>query len=418
MFSRASAVARARFASVVARVLPRHASSSSSPPAPPASDALKEKIRSAAAALGRDVAAGGEQLVTAFGSAHPEGVFVSEYYLHKLDHLLLPSLAAFMRAPEEARGASAVKTAAFFSGALRALPDARLTHFVGSAAMLPGVDLPLLLCVVRGVGTPHAGALFTRLTASLPQLGDPALEALAEGLARVPVAPPPTWPFPHLAPGLERAGATDAWRPPPGAPPAPFELHPAAAHLRDSVDGAAWLFFSANAVLEANVAHFYATGDAAALDRVVEAALPWADAGAALPNAVELVANLAAPLPPALQLREGAPPGEALAAIRANVARLALWLLLHHSRRHPAVVAAVARACGALGGAVAEPDAASAAARAAGAPPPPLSAVAADDALRGVKVLPALLHLIATSRLNNPHQLLKGRLSLDDLRAE
>jgi len=356
----------------------------------------------------RDVALAGEELTNAFGSTSPEMVFASEYYLHRGAHLLLPALAAFARS--EGASAAVVKNVAFFAGALRALPDARVTQFVGSAAMLPGVDLAQLLCIVRAVGTPHADALFQRVAASVAQLADPALREVAAGVARVPVALPPAWPFPHLGAALAGAARTEDWKPAPGAPPLPFELHPAAAHMRE-LDGATWLLFSAHVVLESNVAHFYATGDAAALQRVVEAALPWADAGAALPNAVELVVGFPAPLPAPLELREGAPPGEALAAIRASVARAALWLLLHHSRRHAAVTRAVADACAALGAVVAEPDAAAAAA--AGAAPAPGNAP--DDAMRRLKVLPALLHLIATTRLNNPFAPLKGRMSLEDL---
>jgi hypothetical protein len=389
---------------------------------------MREKVKSAAAAVSRDVAQAGEELAAAFGAGSPEMVYASEYYLHRCSHLLLPSLALFWRSAAPGAGALAIKNVAFYGAALRALPDGFLTQFVGSAAMLPGANLAELLCITRAVGTPHSAALFARLRASLAaatgggDAGAGEMAALADAVARAPVAPPPEWPFPHLAPGLEAAATPDAWKPAPGAPPAPFELHPAAAHVRGSVDGATWLFFCANVVLESNVAHFYATGDPAALRRVVEAALPWADAGAALPNAVELVVNIATPLPAPLALREGdAPTGEVLAAIRANVARLALWLLLHHSRRHPAVTAAVAEACAGLGGAVAEPDAAAAAAARAGGAAAAAAAAApeaAADAARRLKVLPALLHLIATTRLNNPFAPLSGRAPLGDLMGE
>jgi len=101
---------------------------------------------------------------------------------------------------------------------------------------------------------------------------------------------------------------------------------------------------------------------------------------------VPFIASLSEPLPEDVV----GPPGEARAA-RANISRLAVWTLLHHTRRHPAVTAALAQAAGALAPFIAEADARG-------------GAQAPYDATRlrhRLEVLPALLHLSARAALDN-----------------
>lgn len=81
--------------------------------------------------------------------------------------------------------------------------------------------------------------------------------------------------------------------------------------------------------------------------------------------------------------------------MRLQVGRIALWSLLRQARRHRAIPDAVVAACAELTGHLVEPDA-----REEGSGAAPLAPWAADKAR--MEVFPALLHLMARSRLDAP----------------
>jgi hypothetical protein len=152
------------------------------------------------------------------------------------------------------------------------------------------------------------------------------------------------WPLPFADAELSAEGWPHARA---GAPPLAFEVTPVFAQARALLPHAEWLLVASTAVLEAHWAAFYATGDARYVRRIVRDVAPaWAEFAAALPDAVQYVLSLEAPLPEALAMGGGGGGGgggvgparshaDALRAVRANVSRVAVWTLLHHTRRHP-----------------------------------------------------------------------------------
>jgi len=293
---------------------------------------------------------------------------------------------------------------------LRALPDETFKSYAAALALAEGVDVALMLAAVRAADTPAARALFERMGASVRRSGNRALAELAQHVAAVPLAPPAEWPFPHLPPALPRGARAAAGVPPVGAPPRAHELAPASAAARTALTPAEYLLTSATTVLEALWAEFYATGARAPLRRVLALAATWAEF-AATPDAVAYLVAIEKPLPEGLAFRSDAAAAggaagaggvgddeRALRSVRATVARAAVWSLLHHSRRHARVTAAVAEACGALAWHVAEPGA-----REPRDAAEPWSDLSADDARAALEVWPALLHLVARGALDAPH---------------
>ena len=85
---------------------------------------------------------------------------------------------------------------------------------------------------------------------------------------------------------------------------------------------------------------------------------------------------------------------QTLRAIQVAVARAAQWGLLMHSRRHPAVVRAVAEACRGLAPYLAEPSARGAEGE--------LQLLTEAQVRERLEVWPPLLHLMARGRLDAP----------------
>jgi hypothetical protein len=371
--------------------------------------AAAARLRTLADSLRASVAAGVTELERAYGGAHAEKVWMGEYYRHGEHRFAVPALALVSRdARAAAVPAAATKAAVFFGALLRALPEETLKQYAAALAMAEGVDAALMFAAVRAADTPASRAIFERMGASVRRSGNRAVMALAQHVAAVPLAPPSDWPFPHLPPALPAGARAAAGVPPAGAPPRAHELAPASAAARDALTPAEYLLTSATTVLEALWAEFYATGARAPLRRVIALAASWAEF-AATPDAVSYLVAIEKPLPAGLAFRSddaaaaaAAAAGDdepALRAVRATVARAAVWSLLHHSRRHARVTAAVAEACGALAWHVAEPAAREP--RDADAPWADLDGDAARDML---EVVPALLHLISRAAIDAPHE--------------
>lgn len=127
------------------------------------------------------------------------------------------------------------------------------------------------------------------------------LNEIAQRLAAVPAVPVAEWADPLDDPAaLHRywEGSGGA-----GASPQAYEVTAWFGPARDVLDFQDFLLLGATTVLESQWALFYATGAAAPLRRVLELGRHWASEGAHLPNAIDLVVNLQAPLPPELLVR-------------------------------------------------------------------------------------------------------------------
>lgn len=365
--------------------------------------------------VNKGVAGGVASLAQAYGGAERcESMWASEYYRHREHKYLVPALTLGVKAAVSEGGAGGspallAKHAVFYSTALRGLGEAEFMGYVNTLPLVHGLHLGTLLDVLRAVGTVQGRVVFDRLTASVAKSGGEEAGALVAHARAVPFAHAPEWPFPHLDASLARAASVGDWKPSPGEAPRVYELTGMAPHLRDMCDGPTWLLLTATTVLECQWAHFYATGDTAPLHRVLQAALPWASTQASsLPGAPTYLVDLEKPLPPAFTLKEGDTPAQSLKCIQAAVARAALWSLLMHSRRHPAVTRAIARACGDLAPFVAEPSARGGWSGEGGGSSPAtattgaLPALTEEEVRDRMEVWPPLLHLCARGRLDAP----------------
>ena len=103
-------------------------------------------------------------------------------------------------------------------------------------------------------------------------------------------------------------------------------------------------------------------------------------------------------------------PTTAAASVRLQVGRIALWSLLQQARRHKAIPDAVVAACAELTEHLVEPDlppgedaaTLTGAAQAASSSPHQQQRTPWSEALPRMEVFPALLHLMARSRLDTP----------------
>jgi len=388
-------------------------------------------VQRLADAAASDVRAGAAALTGAFGGDDAAATrWVTTFYAHRRSELAAPALALLA---EDSRQVSlptlAAKNSAFFGALLAGLPPDAGAMLAARLTVVPRLPLELLLSIVHSAAgaSPAARAAFDRLGASVRRAGRPELTAAAAHVAATDGRPPSAWPSPvdAAAPGGAWAAAAareagDAWRGGSGGggrAPLPWERLPALAAAR--ADGGVsrhdYLLLAGTTFLECNWAEFYATGGAAPLERVLDTAALWGEfddaaADAAGGDRVSLLADVSAPLPDALTAAgraPGAPPAAAAAAARAAVARAAAWSVLTFARRHGRVGEALARACVPLGPHVTEPAArdaalADAAARAAAGAPggaPPLAPAAAAARLR---VLPGLLHLLASASREQP----------------
>ena len=353
-----------------------------------------ERLKALSSSVNRNIASGIDSLSQFYGGRERcESMWASEYYRHREHKYLVPALKLSVGSAESACSPALVsKNAVFYASVLRGLGETDFMSYVSTLPMVEGVPLGTLLDVLRGVDTVQGKIVFDRLVASAGRSGSKEVESLIAHSKCVPQSRAPEWPFPHLDPSLSLENA-ELWKPEEGESPRVFEVTGLAPRLRELCDGPTWLFLSATTVLESQWAHFYATGDAQPLDRILEATLPWVSTKAVnLPDSPSFIVDIEKPLPEQFTLKKGLSPEQALTCIQANVARAALWSLLMHSRRHPAVTRAVAAACGSIAPYVAEPSA-----RGNEGSFPTLSE---EDVLARVETWPPLLHLISRGRMD------------------
>jgi hypothetical protein len=362
------------------------------------------RLRAMSEAVNRNVVQGKEALAEVFGASHTESLWASEYYRHGQHKFTVPALSLACEAAEKAGSPALVaKHAVFYAALLDGLSGDDFSAYSNQLPAVEGMRLGTLVDVLGGVGGVQGKAVFARLCASLEARGGQEAAAMVAHARAVPRRPVHEWPFPHLAPleapsgggDIGGSSAMEAWKPPAGEAPHPFEVTGLSPRLREACDGPTWLLHAATTVLECQWGAFYATGSASPLQRILEATLPWASTGASsLPDAPAYLIDLEKRMPEHLHFSHGKSPPDTLRAIRAAVARAAQWSLLMHSRRHPAVVRAVAKACSDLAPYLAEPSA-----RGAEGTLPPLTEQELRDRL---EVWPPLLHLMARGRLDAP----------------
>jgi hypothetical protein len=265
---------------------------------------------------------------------------MTEYYRHGQHKYLVPAVAVMCADPSLATTPSlSVKYASFLGAVLRGLPGDMVAHYCTSMTMVRGVDVGFVLAVLHATGTPQARGVFDRLAVSLRRANARPLIAAGQHIASVPTGVPlAAWPMPYDDTLLSAAGA--AWPPPRGAV-YPWELSAVFGEARGFLDRHDWLLLSSTAVLEALWAGFYATGGRAYVERVVGVAAAWGEFAPLLPDGtVRYMLSLDTPLPEALVGPPAGGPGgrtadDEMRSVRAQVSRVAVCSLLHHTRRHP-----------------------------------------------------------------------------------
>jgi hypothetical protein len=311
------------------------------------SDAIKRMAAEAAA----NIEKGAEALKARYDDRGGVMMWVTEYYRHREHKFTIPALMLMCEDERQlAMPSVVVKNAVFFSTLLRGLPADAASQYCAAMTMVPGLPMEIMLAIVHGAGTPVTGAVYDRLGASLRRSGNRDLLTAAQHIASVPPGPASSWPAPWEAKGGMGAamGVRGAWRAP--STLYPWELLPAFSRARSATDTSFhdWLLLASTTHLEAQWAELYATGSRLPLHRVVQAAAGWAEFAPTLPDSVDFLTNMSAPLPEEL-VGAGKAPGasseEAARSVRAVVSRAAAWSLLTFSRRHPVVFEAVAAAC-------------------------------------------------------------------------
>ena len=295
-----------------------------------------DRVRALSAEVTRNVDTGIATLRARFGERHAEKIYMSEYYRHRDAGLLVPAAAALCRDPLlSAMPSLSAKSAIFLGYVLRGLPAETQAQYGATLTMVTGVDIGWVLAALHVCDTPPTKAIFDRLAVSLRRAGNSALITAGQHVGHVPRLPVDEWPTPFT----HATWTAPAWEPN-AAPASPFafEVTPVFAAARSSLSQPEWLLVASTAVLESQWAAFYATGDKRYVRRVVNDFAPaWAEF-AHLPDSVQYALSLETPLPEHLQpSTTGTDRSHAdmLRAVRANVSRVAVWSLLHHTRRHP-----------------------------------------------------------------------------------
>lgn len=357
------------------------------------SPSADDKLKTLSDGVRASIASGVTELQREFGGAagaHAEKVWASEYYRHGLHKYAVPALSlASADAATRASAAFSTKNVVFFGNVLAGLPDGVLGQYAAALSLAEGIDIGLFVASMRVANTPTARSVFERMGASVRRSGNKSLAELMQNVAAAPVAPASTWAFPHLGSAADVLGARE------NAPTAAWEISPLSKAARESTTPAEFALIAGTCVLEGLWAEFYATGSVVPLRRILELALAWAEF-ASTSEAVVYLVNIERPLPGDLAFSADLKGDAATRAIRAAVGRAAIWSLVHHSRRHPRVVATLAEACGALADSIAAPSARE------GIPSKEWAGLSSADRRAALEVWPPLLHLIARGALDTP----------------
>lgn len=304
---------------------------------PPVSPDVMERLRSLAETVTKDVQMGVDAMKREFGDRHAAGVWMTEYYRHKQHKYLVPAALLMCTDPQMMSLPSlAVKNAVFLGSVLRSLPAEVATNYSNAMPLVKGMDVPFLLSVLHAAGTPAAKSRFDMMGVSVRRANARGLIEAGQHIAAVPTPTPHAWPAPHAEPSL--VGAGTPWPPANRHALFPWELNPVFSGLRETLSRRDWLQLAGTTHLEALWAAFYASGDPKFVSRIVDIAAGWGEFSSSLPDgAVPYIVNLESPLPEAL-VGTGTDSDShevAMRGVRAQVSRIAVWTLLHHTRRHP-----------------------------------------------------------------------------------
>lgn len=132
-------------------------------------------------------------------------LWMTDYYRHR-DHKFLAPAVALMCGDGGGTGAGGgpampslvAKNAVFLSYVLRDVPAEQAVQQTATLTMTRGVDVSLLLAVLRRAGTQQAGAMYDRMATSIRRMGNKELVAAGQAVAAAPVLPVEEWPIPFL----------------------------------------------------------------------------------------------------------------------------------------------------------------------------------------------------------------------------
>lgn len=252
----------------------------------------QDHVRRLAANVQKNVKEGEQAMRDEFGGEHAEKRWMLDFYQHKQHRYLVPAAATFLSDEKVVNMPTiASKTAFFFALALRkGVPQDKLTTYVST---LPFVceDQGLLFAILRHANIPQARELFDKMAASVRRKGERGLLEAGQHVGSVPLVPAETWPLPFANDDLEKSWQTMTQ---------PFELAPCWRPAKDVLTFQQYMLLGSTTILECLWAGFYATGDKRYIHRVIDVASYWSEFAAELPDQVQYLTNIQAPLPSTL----------------------------------------------------------------------------------------------------------------------
>jgi len=378
------------------------------------------KMKQVAEGVKKNMEEGIKELQSVYGSENAHVLFMTDFYKGRLDYnsrekdsldsegasghrFLIPAFALSCSDPRYA-GAPSVqaKTAVFFSHAFRkgGLPTTLFSQAAATLTMVPGADIALILAVMHLVNTPISKAVSDRLGMSVRRSGNRPLIEAGQHISRVPTSTNvDEWPLPSKITDPKKLLTLNEL-PRSDEPVSPYEVTPIFSQARVLLPLHDLLLVTSMSVLESQWAAFYATGEKRYIRRIADIASDWSECSELVPDAVSYLLNVEAKLPqeiaPDAATCSSAGNAESAAlesarSARAHVSRAAAWSLLTHARRHPRVIETVAEECGKLAQFISdvrdEHEVNG-------------TGMSESVARRKVEQLPALLHLMARSKLD------------------
>jgi hypothetical protein len=381
------------------------------------------KMRQVAEGVKKNMEDGIKELQTTYGTENAHVLFMTDFYKGRADNrknyvlektqgdiegaighrFLIPAFALSCSDPRYS-GAPSVqaKTAVFFAHAFRSggLPSQLFSQAAATLTMVPGADIALILAIMHLVNTPISKAVSERLGTSVRRSGNRPLIEAGQHISRVPVSiSVDEWPMPSkITDSKQLLAMNELHRA--EDPVLPYEVTPIFSQARVLLPLHDLLLVTSMTILESQWAAFYATGDKRYIRRVAEIASDWSECSDLVPDSVSFLLNVEAKLPQEIApdaatcSSAGSPETAALESARsarAHVSRAAAWSLLTHARRHPRVIETVAEECGKLSLFISdirdESDIKD-------------SGLSETIARRRVEILPALIHLMARSKID------------------
>lgn len=329
---------------------------------------------------------------------------MTDYYHHKQHKYLVPALS--LACTDQANigmPTIAAKNTIFYSHILRQIPDT-IAQTAATLSMTPGIDVGLLYAIMHQVGTPVSKTVCERLGASIRRSNNRGLIQTGQHIAMVPVTPVNEWSFPweqanELHNAWEKYKKNNSSN---ALTVQPWEVAGIFLQARDMLDFHDWLLVSSTTIVESLWGAFYATGNRSFLQRLCDIASEWHE-WSGLPDSVNYIANIETPLPENLR-NKSTDINDIVRNVRAQVSRVALWSLLHHSRRHTLVTSNIIDECTRLIPYLTDADIRNPELLAA-------SGLTEKEAQKRLEVFPPLVHLLARTRLDNPEKKNNGNIS-------